>query len=121
MALDLRYLMREFWPTHEKPGAERYAGLGNYGSLLALEGTTVSKPRRVLAEWARLPERSHASPLPFRSGFWYSPGFTHQRSEVERYAESGNFKASLALRNVPVSKPRRVVVGQVPLPERLDA
>src|SRR5215208_3268942 len=49
------------------------------------------------------------------------PGFTHQRSEVERYAKSGNFKASLALRNVPVSKPRRVVVGRAPLPERPDA
>ena len=48
-------------------------------------------------------------------------GFTHQRSEVERYAKSGNFRASLALRNVPVSKPRRVVVGRAPLPERLDA
>jgi len=51
----------------------------------------------------------------------WAPGFTHQRSEVERYAKSGNFRASLALRNVPVSKPRRVVVGRAPLPERLDA
>jgi hypothetical protein len=53
----------ESGPTHEKPEAERYAGLGNYGSLVALKGTTVSKPKRVLAEWARLLERSHASPL----------------------------------------------------------
>jgi hypothetical protein len=56
-----------------------------------------------------------------REGFLGGPGFTHQRSEVERYAKAGNFRASLALRNVPVSKPRRVVVGRAPLPERLDA
>ena len=56
---------------------------------------------------------------PWNVGTW--AGFTHQRSEVERYANSGNFRASLALRNVPVSKPRRVVVGRAPLPERLDA
>jgi len=48
-------------------------------------------------------------------------GFTHEVPKVERYAKSGNFKASLALRNVPVSKPRRVVVGRAPLPERPDA
>src|SRR3954469_9172646 len=56
------------------------------------------------------------------AGRGVDPGFTHQRSEVERYAKSGNFRASLALRNVPVSKPRRVVVGRAQLlPKRLDA
>ena len=49
------------------------------------------------------------------------PGFTHQRSEVERYAKSGNFRASSALRKAPVSKPRRVVVGRASLSERFDA
>src|SRR4051812_34709738 len=49
------------------------------------------------------------------------PGFTHQRSKVERYAKSGNFRASSALRKAPVSKLRRVVVGRASLSERFDA
>src|SRR5215208_5166654 len=53
----------------------------------------------VLSEWCWQEYCSYPGTLP--------PGFTHQRSEVERYAKSGNFKASLALRNVPVSKKAR--------------
>src|SRR4051794_29802121 len=48
-------------------------------------------------------------------------GFTHQRSEAERYARSINCKASPTLREAPVSKLRRVVVGRASLSERFDA
>src|SRR3954451_12261530 len=46
--------------THEVPEVERYACAGNCKSSSALSGAAISKPRRVIAERAQLPERSHA-------------------------------------------------------------
>src|SRR4051812_28149382 len=41
--------------THEVPGVECYACLGNCESPLALTGAVVSKPRGVIAERVQLP------------------------------------------------------------------
>jgi hypothetical protein len=49
------------------------------------------------------------------------PGFTHQRSKVEHYAKSGNFRASLALTQAPISKPRCVVIRWALASVRFDA
>src|SRR3954453_21259787 len=54
--------------THEKPEADHYARFNNFESSPTPRGARISKPRRVVAEWARLLERSHASPLPARAG-----------------------------------------------------
>src|SRR4051794_29988517 len=44
--------------THEVFKVERYACFSNCKSLSALSGAAISKPRRVIAERAQLPERS---------------------------------------------------------------
>src|SRR4051812_30459840 len=46
--------------THEVPEVERYVCFGNCESSSALSGAAISKPRRVIAERAQLPERSDA-------------------------------------------------------------
>ena len=40
-------------------------------------------------------------------------GFTHQRSRVDRYARSGNCKASPTLRGAAASNPKRIVAKRI--------
>ena len=46
--------------THEVLKIDCYACFGNFESSSALSGAAISKPRRVIAERAQLPERPHA-------------------------------------------------------------
>jgi hypothetical protein len=46
--------------THEVPEVEYYACFNNSESSSTLSGAAISKPRRVIAERAQLPERPHA-------------------------------------------------------------
>ena len=46
--------------THEVPEVDRYLCLSNSEFSSALSRAAIAKPRRVIAEQAQLPERSHA-------------------------------------------------------------
>jgi hypothetical protein len=64
--------------------------LGRAGSFTFSVGSIFSATVRFPRTWQRQICVPHSG--------WGRAGFTHQRSEVERYARSSNFKASSALR-----------------------
>jgi hypothetical protein len=56
-------LKGELGATHEKPKTEPDTRFGSCESSPALRGVAVPKPRRIVAEGAKLLERSYALPL----------------------------------------------------------